>query len=75
MTPRGEVGLIFAELGRSEGIFDDATYAGVVLVVAYTTLFSPFWMKLFYRVYGHREELAFQADEEGAGRDPPSEAR
>jgi Kef-type K+ transport system membrane component KefB len=58
MVPRGEVGLVFAELGRSAGIFDEPTYAGMVLVIAYTTLFSPFWIKLFYRLYGHREELA-----------------
>lgn len=58
LVPRGEVGLIFAELGRSAGIFDDATYASMVLVIAYTTLFSPFWIKLFYRLYGRREELS-----------------
>ncbi len=60
MVPRGEVGLIFAELGRAAGIFDGPTYAAVVLVIAYTTLFSPFWIKLFYRLYGHREELALR---------------
>ena len=58
MVPRGEVGLIFAELGRGAGIFDAPTYAAVVLVIAYTTLFSPFWIKFFYRLYGHRPELA-----------------
>ena len=58
MVPRGEVGLIFAELGRSAGIFDGATYAAIVLVIAYTTLFSPFWIKVFYRLYGHRAELS-----------------
>jgi Kef-type K+ transport system membrane component KefB len=63
MVPRGEVGLIFAELGRASGIFDGATYAAVVLVVAYTTLFSPFWIKLFYRLFGHRPELAEARDE------------
>ena len=57
MVPRGEVGLIFAELGRSAGVFDGATYAAVVLVIAYTTLFSPFWIKMFYRIYGERAEL------------------
>jgi Kef-type K+ transport system membrane component KefB len=57
MVPRGEVGLIFAELGRSAGIFDGATYAAVVLVIAYTTLFSPFWIKLFYRLFGGRPAL------------------
>jgi Kef-type K+ transport system membrane component KefB len=58
MVPRGEVGLIFAELGRAAGIFDGATYAAVVLVVAYTTLFSPFWIKLFYKLFGRRPALA-----------------
>ncbi|MEE4277593.1 MAG: cation:proton antiporter [Halieaceae bacterium] len=58
MVPRGEVGLIFAELGRSAGIFDGATYAAIVLVIAYTTLFSPFWIKVFYRIYGDRPELS-----------------
>jgi Kef-type K+ transport system membrane component KefB len=51
------VGLIFAELGRASGILDDETYAAVVLVIAYTTLFSPFWIKIFYRLYGDRPEL------------------
>jgi hypothetical protein len=36
----------------------------VVLVIAYTTLFSPFWIKIFYRLYGDRPEL----------RDPPEDA-
>jgi Kef-type K+ transport system membrane component KefB len=62
MVPRGEVGLIFAELGRAAGVFDEAIYAGVVLVIAYTTLFSPFWIKLFYRRYGERPELARRRD-------------
>jgi len=57
MVPRGEVGLIFSELGRSAGVFDDATYAAMVLVIAYTTLFSPFWIKLFYRWFGKRAAL------------------
>ena len=54
MVPRGEVGLIFAELGRISGIFSNEIYAGTVIVVAYTTLLSPFWIKLYYRVYGHK---------------------
>lgn len=54
MVPRGEVGLIFAELGRVSGVFEAEVYAAVVIVIAYTTLFSPFWIKLFYRRYGDR---------------------
>lgn len=52
MVPRGEVGLIFAELGRVSGVFDNDIYAAVVIVIAYTTLLSPFWIKLYYRLFG-----------------------
>ncbi len=52
MIPRGEVGLIFAELGRVSGIFDNEIYAGLVIVIALTTLVPPFLMKWFYGRYG-----------------------
>jgi Kef-type K+ transport system membrane component KefB len=52
MVPRGEVGLIFAQLGLLTGLFDAEIYTTVVLVVAYTTLFTPFWLRLFYQRYG-----------------------
>jgi Kef-type K+ transport system membrane component KefB len=54
MVPRGEVGLIFAELGRLAGLFNAAVYAGLILVIAYTTLAAPFWIKHFYNRYGDR---------------------
>jgi len=52
MTPRGEVGLIFAELGRVNGIFDNDVYAALVIVIALTTLLPPFALKWFYARYG-----------------------
>jgi Kef-type K+ transport system membrane component KefB len=52
MIPRGEVGLIFAELGRESDIFTNEVYAGMVIVIALTTLLPPFVMKWFYRRYG-----------------------
>ena len=67
MVPRGEVGLIFAELGRAAGIFSNDVYAAVVMVIAYTTLLSPFWMKQYYRRYGHH----FVDPVDPAGRAPP----
>jgi Kef-type K+ transport system membrane component KefB len=67
MVPRGEVGLVFAEIGRSAGIFTLEVYTALVIVVAYTTLLSPFWIKLFYRFYGHRMPPADEA--------PPTSAR
>lgn len=57
MVPRAEVGLIFAELGRVAGVLEGEVYAAVVLVIVYTTVFSPFWLKLFYRRYGQNEAL------------------
>ena len=52
MTPRGEVGLIFAELGRVNGIFGNEVSAALVIVIALTTLLPPFAMKWFYGRYG-----------------------
>jgi len=46
MVPRGEVGLIFAEVGKKSGIFDDMIYAVIVFVVALTTLFAPLLLRL-----------------------------
>jgi Kef-type K+ transport system membrane component KefB len=53
MVPRGEVGLVFAELGRHTGLFTPEIYTTVVIVITYTTLFTPFWLRLFYKYYGH----------------------
>ena len=54
MVPRGEVGLIFAEIGIQTGVFDDLLYASLVIVIALTTLIPPFVMKAMIR----RQDLA-----------------
>jgi Kef-type K+ transport system membrane component KefB len=46
MIPRGEVGLIFASIGRTlhiggERVVDDTVYSAVVIMVAATTLVTP----------------------------------
>ena len=41
MMPRGEVGLIFAAIGKSLGVINDALFSAVVLMVIVTTLLSP----------------------------------
>ena len=56
MIPRGEVGLIFAELGRVSGIFSNEIYAGMVMVIAVSTLLPPFALQWFYSHYGDRLE-------------------
>ena len=58
MIPRGEVGLIFAELGRISDIFSNEIYAGMVIVIALTTLMPPFVMKWFYGRYGKHLQAA-----------------
>jgi len=52
MVPRGEVGLIFAELGRTSGIFENEIYAGIIMVIAWTTMMTPFLMKHFHNRFG-----------------------
>lgn len=49
MVPRGEVGLIFAEVGKKSGIFDDSAYAVIVFVVAFTTLLAPLALRYVMR--------------------------
>ncbi|KAB2834395.1 MAG: cation:proton antiporter [Candidatus Brocadia sp.] len=52
MVPRGEVGLIFAEVGKKAGIFDDLIYAVIVFIVALTTLFTPIVLRFVMRGEG-----------------------
>lgn len=52
MVPRGEVSLIFSELGRATGVFTNEIYAGMLIAIAPTTLLPPFVMKWFYSRYG-----------------------
>jgi Na+:H+ antiporter len=45
MIPRGEVGLIFAQMGLSSGVFDQSLFVGATLMVMVTTLMAPPWLK------------------------------
>ncbi len=45
MSPRGEVGLIFAALGLSTGLIVNWQYTAVILVVMLTTFITPIWLK------------------------------
>lgn len=48
MVPRGEVGLIFANVGLSSGVLHDETYASIILVITITTLLAPFGLRALY---------------------------
>lgn len=54
MVPRGEVGLIFAELGRQSNVLNNEMYAGIVSVIALTTLLPPLFMKMYYTRFASR---------------------
>ena len=41
MVPRGEVGLIFAGVGKELGVVDDRIFAVIVIMVILTTLVTP----------------------------------
>ncbi len=46
MIPRGEVGLIFAQMGRQSGVFNAGLFSAVTLMVLVTTLMAPPLLKL-----------------------------
>jgi Kef-type K+ transport system membrane component KefB len=41
MAPRGEVGLIFAMVGKQLGVVDETIFSVVVIMVILTTLLTP----------------------------------
>ncbi len=52
MVPRGEIGLIFAELGRISGILNNEIHTGMIIVIILTTLMPPFVIKWYHGKYG-----------------------
>lgn len=48
MVPRGEVGLIFAEVGLSLGVLSNDIYASLIVVIAVTTVLAPFALRFLY---------------------------
>jgi len=41
MMPRGEVGLIFAGIGKEIGVVDEGLFSAVILLVMVTTVLAP----------------------------------
>lgn len=48
MIPRGEVGLIFAGIGKSIGVVDDGLFSAVVVLVMVTTLLAPVLLRWIF---------------------------
>lgn len=49
MIPRGEVGLIFAEMGRVNGALPNDIYAMLIFVIVITTIVPPFLLKKYFK--------------------------
>jgi len=45
MMPRGEVGLIFASIGKGLGVVNDAVFSAIVIMVMITTFLAPVSLK------------------------------
>ncbi|WP_240911054.1 cation:proton antiporter [Paludisphaera soli] len=65
MIPRGEVGLIFAQMGLARGIFDSGQFGGVTLMVIVTTFLAPPLLKVL--LPKRREAEPFESDDDGIG--------
>lgn len=48
MLPRGEVGLVFASIGRTLGVMSDQLFSAIILMVIVTTLIAPPFLKARY---------------------------
>jgi Kef-type K+ transport system membrane component KefB len=48
MIPRGEVGLIFGQVGLAAGVFDAGMFSAVTLMVMVTTFMAPPLLKLLF---------------------------
>ena len=45
MMPRGEVGLIFAGIGKATGVVDEGLFSAVILLVMVTTVLAPILLR------------------------------
>ena len=48
MVPRGEVGLIFADMGRRAGVLNEAVFGALLLTVMATTFVAPPGLKVLF---------------------------
>lgn len=48
MIPRGEVGLVFASVGKGLHIISDILFSAIIVMVVVTTFITPLWLRLQY---------------------------
>lgn len=49
MIPRGEVGLIFADIGRRGGLLSDAVFSAILIMVMVSTFITPPLLKMIFQ--------------------------
>lgn len=58
MIPRGEVGLIFAGIGKSLNVVDDALFTAIVIMVTLTTFAAPPVLRLTIGRWERKQKMA-----------------
>lgn len=58
MIPRGEVGLIFADIGRRGGLLSDAVFSAILIMVMVSTFISPPLLKWIFDREARRRQPA-----------------
>ena len=58
MMPRGEVGLIFANIGLTSGVLIDEVFSAIILMVIGTTLIAPPLLKWSFNRWGTSDSSA-----------------
>lgn len=56
MLPRGEVGLVFASIGRTIGVISDELFSAIILMVIVTTFIAPPWLKMRYAKHDEKKK-------------------
>ncbi len=54
MVPRGEVGLIFAGIGKGLGVLDGALFSAIIIIVILTTFITPPALKWAFEGYNRK---------------------
>jgi Kef-type K+ transport system membrane component KefB len=70
MIPRGEVGLIFASIGRSLGVVDDRLFSATVIMVILTTFITPPALKITMAAFDRRHGRKSAAGTTATGGSP-----
>ncbi len=71
MVPRGEVGLIFADIGRRGGILSSEAFSAILIMVIVTTFLAPPLLKAVFRPKPGERPPSLPVGE-GAGRGTPA---